>query len=481
MDTGNDPGSLALMAYTLDELYHECKDTRQLTHAAYKKLGGVKGAIGKRSEVIFAQLSEKARAALPVVFRELVEVDERGTATRKREVLSKVASDDNSREMVMQFIDARLLVSSQDINNQPYIEVSHEALLRSWDRLAAWIENTQDDLRLLRLVRLAAADWERSGRRDDYLWSHERLEPVYEMQHRQGINFTSETVVNDFIVPESERLLSEFLNELTPEYRRQAIVDRWINIGESALSCLITAHQVLSNEPSLYDEELAYNISEIIRNADDYEFCNTIMYMLLSNNNSLRDGAMGLLSDPDNLDPDILPLPTDGVIGVLIDSLKDQNVGMRCLAAQALGNIGDPTAAPPLVITLQDQDGDVRYWSAFALGNIGDPSAVKPLINLLRDEIEEVRIAAANALGSIEDSSTISLLREAMENGDADVRYWAIQALGNTGDEDAIKPLAEALKDVDPNVRKAAMYALYDIGTPRAIAIAKKSGIRRNR
>jgi hypothetical protein len=129
-DTGDDPGSLALMAYTLDELYRVCKGIGQLTQVAYEALGRVQGAIGERSEAVFASLEAEAQVALPRVFRELVEVDERGTATRKRERLSKVAPDVSANELVSRFIAARLLVSSAGNDNEPYLEVAHEAPVR---------------------------------------------------------------------------------------------------------------------------------------------------------------------------------------------------------------------------------------------------------------------------------------------------------------------------------------------------------------
>ena len=47
-DTGADPGSLALLAFTLAELYRACQD-KVLTLAAYEALGGVHGAIGRRA------------------------------------------------------------------------------------------------------------------------------------------------------------------------------------------------------------------------------------------------------------------------------------------------------------------------------------------------------------------------------------------------------------------------------------------------
>lgn len=175
-DTGTDPGALALMAYALDELYQAGRTDQRLTHAEYDKLHGVQGAIGERAETTFIALDPAAQACLADVFREICEVDERGVAIRRRASLKQTARTEPASRLVDALTKARLLVQSQSEAGQPIVEVAHEALLRSWTRLAKWIEETQDDLRLLRQVRLGAGEWERAGRKDDDLLTGTRLE-----------------------------------------------------------------------------------------------------------------------------------------------------------------------------------------------------------------------------------------------------------------------------------------------------------------
>ena len=45
--------------------------------------------------------------------------------------------------------EARLLVKSSDERGEPLLEVAHEVLFTGWPRLAMWIADTGDDLRLL--------------------------------------------------------------------------------------------------------------------------------------------------------------------------------------------------------------------------------------------------------------------------------------------------------------------------------------------
>jgi formylglycine-generating enzyme required for sulfatase activity len=258
-ETGSDPGTLALMAYLLDELYQRRAAGGRLTRQAYDDLGGVAGAIGKRAEQVFTSLSPAAQAALPHVFRRLVEVDERGTATRRRALLADIersAPTQAVEELLRKFTEARLLVATapfkgsgeQELKDftkarspvtdmqgaDSTVEVAHEALLRKWERLANWIEQTQDDLRLLRQVKLAAEEWNQKSRQEAYRWPHERLELVYKMIGRLELDEAHDfnEVEHEFIRRESDRLLEEIQKPETSHGRRRSIGERLAGIGD---------------------------------------------------------------------------------------------------------------------------------------------------------------------------------------------------------------------------------------------------------
>jgi hypothetical protein len=209
-ETGADPGRLALLAFTLAELYKARQD-KMLTLAAYQDLGGVHGAIGRQADKIFNGLGETARAALPVVFRELIEVNEAGVATRRRALLARVTTIPGAQELIDAFssAQARLLVTDRDIADQPVVEVAHEALFSAWSPLAKWINERRDDLRLLHQVKTAADEWRRQGQDPTHLWLHERLAPVYEMLDRLDLKTDLEEPLKSFVRPEAERLLEE--------------------------------------------------------------------------------------------------------------------------------------------------------------------------------------------------------------------------------------------------------------------------------
>jgi len=106
--------------------------------------------------------------------------------------------------------------------------------------------------------------------------------------------------------------------------------------------------------------------------------------------------ALGRIGDPRAVDPLIL---------VLNDSASSlppmERQSIRFMALYALVKIGEP-AIDPLILALNDSSSSVRCYAADALGEIGDPRAVDPLIDALNDEDEDVREAAMEALEKIQ-------------------------------------------------------------------------------
>ena len=156
-DTGSEPGALALLAFALHELYEQRTQEGLLTHVAYDSFNGVQGAIVQRAETIFTSIPNATQQVLVEVFQELVKVDEQGL-TRKRAWRKRVSKSAGAAQLVDALIAARLLVASQDGENQAIIEVAHEALLMNWPKLRKWIEENQEDLHLLSLLRRDAAE-----------------------------------------------------------------------------------------------------------------------------------------------------------------------------------------------------------------------------------------------------------------------------------------------------------------------------------
>ncbi len=233
-DTGTEPGALALMAFALAELYEAKTEGRRLTHAAYESFQGVEGAIGKRADDTFKELESNVQDKLGDVFRELVEVDERSVATRRRAPLSQVAGSIEAEKLVNALTNARLLVTARGEGDESVVEVAHEALFRSWPRLEQWIQRTADDHRLRRHISQLAQYWESHERRDEHCWPDDRVVEAVEMlKHLRLEAEELPELEQDFLGPlDRDRMLEEIDDSATTHEQRAIIGVRLSMLGD---------------------------------------------------------------------------------------------------------------------------------------------------------------------------------------------------------------------------------------------------------
>ncbi len=131
--------ALPLLQYTLQALYLKRAPGDELTWSAYDALGGLEGAIGSRAEAILAALPAAQQAALARLLPRLVTLSADDAAPTSRSVAGSSLTDDNERALVDALIDARLLVADRMKGGTVGFRVAHEALLRRWPRVTAWV------------------------------------------------------------------------------------------------------------------------------------------------------------------------------------------------------------------------------------------------------------------------------------------------------------------------------------------------------
>ncbi|WP_067046912.1 HEAT repeat domain-containing protein [Methanofollis ethanolicus] len=154
-------------------------------------------------------------------------------------------------------------------------------------------------------------------------------------------------------------------------------------------------------------------------------------------------------------------------VPALEKALSDPDPGVRWMALEALGAIGNP-ALPVLTRLLGSDDIDLRWGAAVTLGDIGDPAAVEPLARALEDGDRYVRTRAALALAAL-GVPALPSLAAAAGHRDAGVRWAAALALGKIGSPDSIPALSPLVSDTDPAVRWKAVEALGAIGGEAAV------------
>lgn len=171
------PGALPLLSFTLSELYlklarrYRNSQTsgepveRAMTWADYDELGGVTKSLTHRADQIYADLVKIDPAyeqTIRQVMLRLVAVGSELARRRVPESELKYPEPENARvqTVVNRFSAARLLVRGTDVNNIPYIEPAHDALVRGWEKLLTWKTAATEDLILQRRLTPAAMEWE---------------------------------------------------------------------------------------------------------------------------------------------------------------------------------------------------------------------------------------------------------------------------------------------------------------------------------
>jgi WD40 repeat protein len=178
-DIEDEPGALPLLSTALLELWQR-RDGRRLRLASYEATGGVLKAVARLAEDGFGRLDTAQQALARTVLLRLAEVEPEGGVERRRLPLEELeAGRPDVANVIGLLADARLLTVSAGT-----VEFAHEALLREWPRLAAWIEDDRDDLRVHRSLSAGAREWQRLGRDEGALFRGAQLEEARDWADR---------------------------------------------------------------------------------------------------------------------------------------------------------------------------------------------------------------------------------------------------------------------------------------------------------
>ncbi|UNU25487.1 ATP-binding protein [Microcoleus vaginatus] len=136
-DVGQEPGNLPLLEFALTRLW-EKQINRELTHQAYKEIGGVKKAIANHAEQVYQQLNETQKKQAQRIFVQLVRPGEGTEDTRRVATRAEVGEDNWNLVSYLAGYQARLVVTGRQ-EQEDTVEVVHEALIREWETLREWI------------------------------------------------------------------------------------------------------------------------------------------------------------------------------------------------------------------------------------------------------------------------------------------------------------------------------------------------------
>ncbi|MFF1909734.1 hypothetical protein, partial [Kitasatospora sp. NPDC058218] len=175
-EVDGEPGGLPLLSHVLLETWRRRKG-RALTEAAYEAAGGVRGAVARTAERAYDRLTPEQAAVARRVLLRLVTAGEGVQDTSRpadRAELESLGTGDGGTDTaaVLEVLArARLITLDGDT-----VHLAHEALISSWPRLNAWVEDARDRLRQHRHLTEAAKAWEELDQDPGALYRGTRLE-----------------------------------------------------------------------------------------------------------------------------------------------------------------------------------------------------------------------------------------------------------------------------------------------------------------
>jgi uncharacterized protein YjbI with pentapeptide repeats len=216
-DVGNDAGSLPLLQLVLDLLWQH-QEPRLLTNKAYEAICGEKGlkiVLANMADKIYDGYVKQDRVKeFKQVLLRLVTLGDGNTPNTRRIATHADIGADNWQKIVVPLSTERLLKTSVDEKNQEEtVEIIHETLIQSWQRLTGWIEDSRQELKRIReiekaaiewdrirKIEKAAIEWDRGKRSKEYLWSGKRLKEANKFSKNRDLVIPLSQVAKDFLV-----------------------------------------------------------------------------------------------------------------------------------------------------------------------------------------------------------------------------------------------------------------------------------------
>jgi DNA-binding winged helix-turn-helix (wHTH) protein/tetratricopeptide (TPR) repeat protein len=130
--------ALPMLQYTLQALYLDRVPGNELTWAAYDSLGGLEGAIGRRAEATLLGLPPGPQEALTHLLPRFVVLSSEDASPTSRWVSGSSIAEEDERVLLHALVESRLLVADH-VRGATGFRVAHEALLRRWPRVTAWV------------------------------------------------------------------------------------------------------------------------------------------------------------------------------------------------------------------------------------------------------------------------------------------------------------------------------------------------------
>ncbi len=230
-ETVGQAGALPLLEFTLDQLFQR-RNGHRLTEEAYKQIGGVQGALANHAEATYRALpTDEHRSFARVLFLRLINpgANEQDTTRRRASLFELTMSGPRHTAIICEvadaFIAARLLTTNV-IAEEPTVEVSHETLIREWQRLVTWLHEARSDLILHRTIGADVSDWLRRGRSTDRVYQGPKLVEARMWAERSMPNADEVAFIRASILEEQQRELAKEQQQFIKLKLQRRVINR---------------------------------------------------------------------------------------------------------------------------------------------------------------------------------------------------------------------------------------------------------------
>ncbi|MGH9856171.1 MAG: WD40 repeat domain-containing protein, partial [Blastocatellia bacterium] len=147
----------------------------------YEAAGGINDALSKDAEAALDGMSEEELKITERMFQALTDTDTRNRRVRRPAHLSEiVAVTGADRETILKIIERfrgggrSFLTATND--DDPLIDISHESLIRQWERMSQWVEAEAESREMYRRVADSARTYHKHEQKRDLLWGGTQLQ-----------------------------------------------------------------------------------------------------------------------------------------------------------------------------------------------------------------------------------------------------------------------------------------------------------------
>jgi len=192
-DASSEEDGLPVLQHALMRMWPNRNEFGPLGLDLYPSGGGLGAFLDKHAEQVFSDLSAAEKPIAEALFRTITERTSEGRSVRRAQQLDSIVEQTGIPAaqllpVIRRFASEGFLITTE--SDSPLIDVSHEAVARQWKRLGSGIwekrDNSQEwvegwmvaesrERRAVIRLQDAAAEWDRSGRHQSYLFRGAQL------------------------------------------------------------------------------------------------------------------------------------------------------------------------------------------------------------------------------------------------------------------------------------------------------------------